>query len=65
MGSVPSSNLKPRVIEGLSVERQTKMLRANQNGNNTRKIFALHENKRLNTEEGTDWKHDLLANLTN
>jgi hypothetical protein len=61
VGSVTSSNLNPRVIAGLSVERQTRILRANQNGNNTRKIFALHEN----TEEGTDRKQDLMANLTN
>jgi hypothetical protein len=54
LGSVPSSNLNPRVIEGLSVERQTKILRANQEGNNKKKIFALHKNKSLNTEEGMD-----------
>jgi hypothetical protein len=54
LDSVPSSNLNPRVLEGLSVERQTRILGANQKGNNTRKIFALHENKSLNTEEGMD-----------
>jgi len=53
--------LNPSVIKGLLVKRQTRILRANQNGNITRKIFALHEK----TEEGMDRKHDLLSNLTN
>jgi hypothetical protein len=41
--NTPSSNINPRVNEGLTVDRQKMIVRAKQNGNNVRKISALHE----------------------